>query len=87
MNQPQPPSDVIAMADMRAIFNVTDAFGLDREAVSVALEKSDPGAITRAANGTLEITVPLSQSLDAFVERLRAELSAMGYEEKEVQEE
>ena len=71
------------MADMRAIFNVTDAFGLDREAVSVALEKSDPGSVTRASDGTLEITVPLTQPLAAFVERLHADLAALGYEELE----
>ena len=71
------------MADMRAIFNVTDAFGLDREAVSVALEKSDPGSVTRAANGTLEITVPLTQPLAAFVERMHSDLVAMGYEQGE----
>ncbi len=73
------------MADMKAVFNVTDEFGIDREQISVSLEKADPGAVTLADDGvTLEITVPLSVTLDAFEKTLRTQLHDMGHKEIDV---
>ena len=74
------PADVISMSDMKAVFGVTDSFGINRESVSVSLEKKDPGAVSRSSNGEIEITVPLSQRLDVFTEALRKRLSEMGFE-------
>ncbi|MSQ32504.1 MAG: hypothetical protein EXR59_04645 [Dehalococcoidia bacterium] len=76
------PTNVISMADMKAVFNVTDEFGIDREQISVSLEKADPGAVTLADDGvTIEITVPLSVKLDAFEKTLRKLLHDMGHKE------
>ena len=52
--------DIIGMKDMEAIFSVTDALGIDREQVSVPLGKEDPGQVTCAPSGDVEIVVPLS---------------------------
>ena len=38
-------SDIITMADMAAVFDVTDALSIDRELIRVELTKEDPGAI------------------------------------------
>ena len=72
-------SDIITMADMAQVFDVTDAFGIDRETISVELSKEDPGLVQLAGNGGLEITLPLSTALDAWVSTLNAELNRLGY--------
>ena len=67
---------------MKAVFNVTDEFGIDREQISVSLEKADPGSVTLASDGeTIEITVPLTVTLDAFEKTLRKQLYDMGHKE------
>ncbi len=70
---------IIDMQDMDAIFGVTDAFGIHRESVSVALSKEDPGSIQKSSGGGIEITVPESVTIQDFSIRLQAELEAMGY--------
>ena len=39
--------DIIGMREMIVIFSVTDEYGVDREHISVPLEKEDPGAVRR----------------------------------------
>ena len=73
------PEGIINMTDMETIFSVTDAFGIHRESVRVELVKEDPGMVNQDARGTLEITVPESEAIEAFAERLRVELEAMGH--------
>ena len=73
-------SDIITMADMAQVFDVTDAFGIDRETISVELSKEDPGLVQLAGNGGLEITLPLSTALDAWASTLNAELNRLGYQ-------
>ena len=73
-------SDIITMADMAQVFDVTDAFGIDRETISVELSKEDPGLVQLAGNGGLEITLPLSTALDAWASTLNAELKRLGYQ-------
>ncbi len=70
---------IIDMQDMEAIFAVTDAFGIHRESVSVELSKEDPGSIQKSSGGAIEITVPVSVTIQDFSTRLLAELEAMGY--------
>lgn len=72
-------SDIITMADMAAVFDVTDALGVDRELVRVELTKEDPGAIGEGAEGEIEITLPLSAPPAAFMESLRQRLAGLGY--------
>ncbi|MBF8299477.1 MAG: hypothetical protein HW397_526 [Dehalococcoidia bacterium] len=75
----QLPPNIISMADMEAVFSVTDAFGISREAVSVALEKADPGSIARLRDGSLEIVIPITIPIEAFVQHLGKRLVEFGY--------
>ncbi len=72
-------SDIITMADMAAVFDVTDALSIDRELIRVELTKEDPGAIQQAANGEIEIVLPLTPPLAPFMASLRRALVGMGY--------
>ena len=72
-------SDIITMADMAAVFDVTDALSIDRELIRVELTKEDPGSIQQAANGEIEITLPLTAPLAPFMASLRRALVGMGY--------
>ena len=72
-------SDIITMADMAAVFDVTDALSIDRELIRVELTKEDPGSIQQAANGEIEITLPLATPLAPFMASLRQALVGMGY--------
>ena len=73
------PEGIISMADMEAIFSVTDACGIHRESVRVELVKEDPGAVGQDAAGAIQITVPESETIQAFAQRLQVELEAIGY--------
>ena len=75
-------NDIITMADMAAVFDVTDAFSIDRESISVELSKEDPGAISAAANGEIEITLPLTEPLAPFLAGVRQHLIGVGYTEE-----
>ena len=75
-------SDIITMADMAAVFEVTDALDVDRELVRVELTKEDPGDIGKGANGEIEITLPLSAPLEPFMASLREHLVGLGYVEE-----
>ena len=72
-------SDIITMADMATVFDVTDALSIDRELISVELTKEDPGSVQQAANGEIEIVLPLTPPLAPFMESLRQALLGMGY--------
>ena len=81
------PDVIINMEDMNVIFSVTDLMGIHRESVSVDLTKEDPGSVSRAGGGKIEITVPESGTTAEFAPRVRAELEAMGYTEVELDDE
>ena len=71
--------DIIGMADMTAIFGVTDDYGVDREQISVPLEKEDPGRVTKLPSGEVEIVVPLTVPIDQWLDTLRTRLEVLGY--------
>jgi hypothetical protein len=71
--------DIIGMADMIAIFGITDGLGVDRERISVPLEKADPGGVTRLSSGEIEIVVPLSGPTQEWLDTLRARLEDLGF--------
>ena len=71
--------DVISMADMGVVFAVTDALGIDRELVSVPLEKEDPGAVRRLSSGEIEIVVPQTVPPEQWVVSLRDGLRDLGF--------
>ena len=76
---PEFPEGIIGMHDMEVIYEVTDPFGIDREAITVELAKEDPGSVGRNARGIIQITVPESGTVEEFAARLQAALEAMGY--------
>ncbi len=70
---------IIDMHDMDTIFSVTDAFRIHRESVSVELTKEDPGLVQPGSNGSVEITIPATGTVEEFAQRLQTELERMGY--------
>ncbi len=75
--------DIIGMQDIMAVFDVTDRYGIEREKVSVPLEKSGAGGVSKQAGGALEIVVPASMPADEWTARLQAALEALGFEPQE----
>ena len=72
--------ELISMDDKATIFEVTDALGIHRESVRVELTKEDPGSIQKVADGMVEITLPINESVEIFCRKLRIDLEAMGFE-------
>ncbi|MBI4328498.1 MAG: hypothetical protein HY685_01370 [Chloroflexi bacterium] len=73
--------EIITMEDMRLVFQVTDALDIDRERMSVSLEKQDPGQVERLRSGEVEITLPLTTPLQEWLPTLRARLQNLGFQE------
>ena len=71
--------DVIGMREMGAIFSVTDAYGIDREQISVPLGKEDPGAVRKLPSGEIEIVVPQTVPIEDWLEILKGRLEEIGY--------
>ena len=71
--------DIIGMREMIAIFGVTDEYGVDREQISVPLEKEDPGAVRRLATGDVEIVVPLTVPIEEWLDILSSGLTTLGF--------
>ncbi len=70
------------MDDMMAVYEVTDLFGIDREKISVPLEKEGPGAVRR--NGEeVEIVIPAGVPVRDWLPELRARLQGCGFEQHE----
>ena len=69
--------DIIGMDDMMAIYEVTDRFGIDRESISVPLEKEGGGAVT---GGTGEITAPATIPTSEWLPALEEDLLGLGFE-------
>ena len=71
--------DIIGMDDMMAVYEVTDRFGIDRETISVPLEKSGEGAVNRQLAGEVEITVPATVPIRDWLPTLAAKLRSSGF--------
>ena len=71
--------DIIGMQDMMAIYDVTDRFGIDREAISVPLEKAEAGGVSRQSGGGIEVTVPAKIPIRQWLPTLEAELERLGF--------
>ncbi len=65
---------------MGMVYEITDAFGIDREKISVPLSKEDPGRVSRLPSGELEIVLPLRAPLDQWLITLNEELQKLGFE-------
>ncbi len=71
--------DIIGMQDMIAIYEVTDRFGIDREAISVPLEKAEAGGVSRQSHGGIEVIVPATIPIRQWIPTLEAELERLGF--------
>ena len=71
--------DIIGMQDMMAIYEVTDRFGIDREAISVPLEKAEAGGVSRQSNAGVEVTVPVNIPIRQWLATLEGELERLGF--------
>jgi hypothetical protein len=75
--------DIISMDDMMALYEVTDRFGIDREQISVPLEKSGGGSLSLQPSGVVEITVPANVPTRDWLPVLEADLKSKGFLEVE----
>ncbi len=71
--------DIIGMQDMIAIYDVTDRFGIDREAISVPLEKAETGGVSRQSHGGIEVMVPAKIPIRQWLATLEGELERLGF--------
>ena len=74
--------EIITMDDMATVYEITDALGIDREAINVELTKEDPGSWGKGDGGMMKrevfaITLPLTQPLDAWLPALKQGLEAL----------
>lgn len=79
--------EIIGMEDMNAIYEITDRFSIDREMISVPLEKVGAGTIERKPGEAVEITVPLTIPIREWLPILERELKYLGYESNGYEEE
>ena len=74
--------ETITMDDMAAVYDVTDALGIDREAINVELTKEDPGSWGTSHSGMMKrevfaITLPLTAPLEEWLPTLKQGLEAL----------
>ncbi len=68
---------VIRLPEIEAIFTVLDSRGISREAVVIPLTKRDPGSVRLLPNEKLEIVVPESQTVEAWLPDLERQIEAV----------
>jgi hypothetical protein len=60
----------VTLSEIQAIFGVTDALGLSREALVIPLAPGRPGRVRRLPSGKLEIVVDADVPLATWLETL-----------------
>ena len=68
----------ITLTEIQAVFAVTDALGISREALVIPLAPGRPGRVRRLPNGKLEIVLDKDASLSEWLEGLPKLISAAG---------
>jgi hypothetical protein len=68
--------EVVTMKEIDAIFVVTDALGIHREALVIPLGPATPGRVRRLPSGKLEITVDATRPIDEWVRELPTLITA-----------
>ena len=68
--------EVVTMKEIDAIFVVTDALGVHREALVIPLGPASPGRVRRLPNGKYEIVVDAERPIDDWVKELPALIAA-----------
>ena len=74
--------EIIGMEDMLAVYEVTDPLGIDRESISVPLEKGAQGS-ARLDGTEVEIVIPAGVPVREWLPELRARLEECGFEPQE----
>ena len=72
--------EIIGMEDMMAIYEVSDRFGIDRETISVPLEKEGSGSVRKRPDGGIEITAPATMPTREWLRELYSEFERLGLE-------
>jgi hypothetical protein len=68
----------VTLAEIQAVFAVTDALGISREALVIPLSPGRPGRVRRLPNGKLEIILDTDVPLVEWLEGLPNLISAVG---------
>ena len=71
--------ELITMQDMEAIFEIIDLFEIDRETVSVPLEKELSGSVSALDDGSIEIVVPMDGPIREWLPELQAGIENLGF--------
>ena len=67
------------MDDMMAIYEITDRFGIDREHITVPLEKENEGEVTCTSSTDVKITAPATFEMSRWQLILHEELLRLGF--------
>ncbi len=67
----------IGMQEMNAVFEVTDALEISREAIQVELLPAGAGSVERLANGRFRIVLPAERALADWLPELRRRLESL----------
>jgi len=68
----------VTLTEIQAVFAVTDALGISREALVIPLSPGRPGRVRRLPNGKLEIVLDKDTPLAEWLEGLPKLISAAG---------
>jgi hypothetical protein len=68
----------VTLTEIHAVFAVTDALGISREALVIPLAPGRPGRVRRLPNGKLEIVLDKDAPLTEWLEGLPGLISAAG---------
>lgn len=68
--------DAVGMKEINAIFAVTDALGIHREALVIPLGPGRPGRVRRLPSGKLEIVVDAERPIEEWLRELPALIAA-----------
>jgi hypothetical protein len=69
--------EVVTMKEIDAIFAVTDALGIHREALVIPLGPATPGRVRKLPSGKLEIVVDAETPIEAWVKELPRLIAAV----------
>jgi hypothetical protein len=68
----------VTLAEIQAVFGVTDALGISREALVIPLTPGRPGRVRRLPSGKLEIVLDADASLAEWLQTLPELIRAAG---------
>jgi hypothetical protein len=69
--------EVVTMKEIDAIFAVTDALGIHREALVIPLGPGTPGRVRKLPSGKLEIVVDAQTPIETWVKELPRLIAAV----------